>query len=203
MMIPDATGVILAGGASFRFGSNKALASFSGEPLIKHVAAPLVDLFADKLLVTSDPDSYDFLGWPMVADFFAGCGPLGGIHAALKTITTSRAFVVGCDMPFVSKNLIENLCQQPGEWDVALPWLDGRPEPLFAVYQRHLLPLVEEALVRGDYKIGFFLRSLRLRKIERQQVVDLCGGTKVFHNINFQHDLLNAAIVDGENDRRD
>lgn len=202
-MIPDTTGVILAGGASSRFGSNKALVSLQGEPLINHVAAPLVDLFADNLLVTNDPDSYSFLGWPMVADFFGGCGPLAGIHAALKTITTSRAFVVGCDMPFISRKLVDSLCQQPGEWDVALPWLDDRPEPLFAVYQRHLLPLVEKALVRGDYKIDLFLRGLQLRKISRQQVLALCGGMKVFHNINFQQDLLNVAIVDGDNEGGD
>ncbi|MDH3360081.1 MAG: NTP transferase domain-containing protein, partial [Desulfobulbaceae bacterium] len=71
-MIADVTGVILAGGASSRFGSNKALAVHDGQPLISYAAAILERLFPQQLLVANTPEVYDFLGWPSVCDNFKG-----------------------------------------------------------------------------------------------------------------------------------
>jgi hypothetical protein len=93
--IQNITGVILAGGRSSRFGSNKALAMVDGKPLIRHVADLMSSLFAECLLVTNTPVEYRFLSLPMTSDHYRDSGPLAGIHAALLQINTDRAFVVG------------------------------------------------------------------------------------------------------------
>ena len=104
--LSDITGVILAGGKSSRFGSNKALAIVDGKPLIQHVADLISSLFAECLLVTNTPAEYEFLSLPMTHDRYRDSGPLAGIHAALLKIRTPRAFVVACDMPNLSQELI-------------------------------------------------------------------------------------------------
>lgn len=187
--IRHVTGVILAGGASSRFGSNKALASFDSLPLIQHVAQPLEKLFPEHLVVTNTPASYEFLGWPMVGDIYPSCGPLGGIHAALKTINTPKAFIVGCDMPLLNTVLISHLCNLPGDWEAALPWLQAGPEPLYAVYARQCLPHIEQSLQDREFKIGLLLRKLKLHKVSEDEILELIGDLSTFHNINFNQDL--------------
>ncbi len=188
--IPHITGVILAGGVSSRFGANKALASFDSLPLIQHVAHPLEKLFTERLLITNTPESYEFLGWPMAGDIYPACGPLGGIHAALHTINTPKAFIVGCDMPLLNTVLISYLCNLSGDWDVVLPWLKAGPEPLYGVYSRHCVSSIEQSLQEKQFKIGLLLRKLRLRKVNQDEISDLIGDLSTFHNINFNDDLL-------------
>lgn len=188
--IPHVTGVILAGGASSRFGANKALALYDSLPLIQHVAQPLEKLFTERLVITNTPESYEFLGWPMAGDIYPACGPLGGIHAALHAINTPKAFIVGCDMPLLNTALISYLCNLSGDWDVTLPWLEAGPEPLYGVYSRHCLPSIEQSLQEKQFKIGLLLRKLRLQKVNQDEILDLIGDLSTFHNINFNYDLL-------------
>lgn len=187
--MPDVTGVILAGGASSRFGSNKALASFQSIPLIQHVSMVMAGLFSKRLLITNTPDAYAFLKWPMEKDIYENSGPLGGIHAALHTIKTSKAFIVGCDMPLLNPVLIAHLCSLSGNSDVTIPWLDNGPEPLYGVYNRQCLDKIEENLQKKVFKITKVLSSLRLRKIGQDEILDLIGDLNTFLNINFHQDL--------------
>lgn len=188
-IIAETTGVILAGGASSRFGSNKALALLQGNHIIQHVATVLENLFPQRLLVTNTPETYRFLGWKMSGDIHIGCGPLAGIHAALTHISTPQAFIVGCDMPNVAPNLIGFICNLPGDWDVALPWLESGPEPLYAVYRKSCLPVITKQLQAKQGKIRLALQLLKLRKVTQQEVVAITGDLTSFHNINRLEDL--------------
>jgi len=185
----ETTGVILAGGASSRFGSNKALALLHGAQIIQHVASTLENLFPQHLLVTNSPDTYRFLGWQMIGDIHTDSGPLAGIHAALHNITTPQAFVVGCDMPNIDSRLIAYLCNLPGDWDVGLPWLDAGPEPLYAVYRKSCLPVIDRQLRQKQRKIRLSLEQLNLHKVSQQEVLAITGDLLPFHNINRVGDL--------------
>lgn len=189
-MIADITGVILAGGASTRFGSNKALAVHQGRPLITHVAATLEGLFASRLLVTNTPETYAFLGWPSVGDCFLGAGPLAGIHAALGAVKTSYAFIAGCDMPFISERLVRLLADlTSGDWDVVVPCPGGRPEPLYGIYHRRSLAAIEASLSRGERKIGFVLHSLKVRRVGEEELLSVLPDLGTFLNVNRPMDL--------------
>lgn len=195
----ETTGVILAGGASSRFGSNKALALLHGTPIIQHVATALEKLFPRHLLVTNAPDTYRFLGWRMIGDIHADCGPLAGIHAALRHMTTPQAFVAGCDMPNIDSRLIAYLCTLRGDWDVALPWLDAGPEPLHAVYRKNCLAVIDRQLEDKQGKIRLALEQLNLRKVSQQEVLAITGDLLPFHNINRVGDL--QLLLEKKHDR--
>lgn len=189
LITAETTGVILAGGASSRFGGNKALALLHGSHIIRHVAATLESLFPQRLLVTNSPDTYRFLEWEMTGDIHVGCGPLAGIHAALTKISTPQAFVVGCDMPYIDCRLITFLCNLADNWDVALPWLEAGPEPLYAVYRKSSLPVITDHLQKKQVKILLTLEQLNIRKITQQEVLAMVGDLTTFHNINQKGDL--------------
>ncbi|OGQ98237.1 MAG: hypothetical protein A2505_10590 [Deltaproteobacteria bacterium RIFOXYD12_FULL_55_16] len=194
-MIAQVAGVILAGGKSSRFGSNKALALHQGAALIQGIALKLAGLFPETLLITNTPEDYAFLDWPMAADQYPGCGPLAGIHAALRTISQPRAFVCGCDMPRLNQDLIRFLCGLPGDHELALPWLPEGPEPLYAVYSKKALPVMEENLAHNQCKIGSLYERLRLRKVTGEEILQVLPDLTTFANINHQHDLARLATM--------
>ncbi len=183
------TGVILAGGASSRFGSNKALALLHDKRIIQHVADIMEAIFPDHLLVTNTPETYSFLGWKMVGDIFESGGPLAGIHTALRNITGNQAFITACDMPLINQDLITFLCNCPGKWDAAIPWLDMGPEPLYGVYRKSALSVIENELHHKQRKIRLALEKLRLHKMSQDEALSIAGDLTTFHNINRLQDL--------------
>ena len=102
------TAIILAGGKSSRMGTDKGLLDFEGNKLIQHVIDN-VKSSCEEILVVSNNDGYNSLGYPVVKDRFLNRGPLGGIHAGLSITKTNWNFVIGCDMPFAEKHFIAYL----------------------------------------------------------------------------------------------
>ncbi len=194
-MMAQVAGVILAGGKSSRFGSNKALALHQGSALIQTITHRLAGLFPETLLITNTPEEYGFLGWPMASDQYRNCGPLAGIHAALRTISQPHAFFCGCDMPLVNPKLIRFLCQLDGDHDIILPWLPEGPEPLYAVYSKKALPVIEEHLARNQCKIGLLYEKLHIRKVTAEEILQVLPDFTTFQNINHQHDLARLATM--------
>ncbi|MBU1405344.1 MAG: molybdenum cofactor guanylyltransferase [Proteobacteria bacterium] len=193
--IAQVAGVILAGGKSSRFGSNKALALHQGDALVEGISRRLAALFPETLLITNTPEEYGFLGWPMAKDLYPDCGPLAGIHAALRTVSQPRIFVCGCDMPLVNPDLIRFLCELEGGHDIVLPWLDEGPEPLYAVYSKKALPIIAEQLSNKQYKIGRLFDTLRIRKVTPEEILRIVPDLTTFQNINHQHDLARLAAM--------
>lgn len=92
-------GVILAGGASTRMGSDKALVEVDGEPMVERVARTL-NLVCDDLLVVGRDG---FLGGvPCIPDDHPGrLGPAAGVATALRVAAGRPVLVVAVDQPFL------------------------------------------------------------------------------------------------------
>jgi molybdopterin-guanine dinucleotide biosynthesis protein A len=103
MSLPDATGVVLAGGRSTRFGRDKLSEPFRGMPLLHHAVLRLAEVCGDVVVVVA-PDAVDPtlpVGVPVrvARDATEGEGPLAGVYAGLLAVTTDVALVAGGDMP--------------------------------------------------------------------------------------------------------
>jgi molybdopterin-guanine dinucleotide biosynthesis protein A len=109
------TGVILAGGKSTRYGTNKAFAEVHGTKLIERVVQTMERLFERLLLVTNTPHEYAYLKLPMEEDIIKGLGPIGGIHTGLETISDEAGFFVACDMPYLNENLLRHMVTLKGD----------------------------------------------------------------------------------------
>jgi molybdopterin-guanine dinucleotide biosynthesis protein A len=190
MPIADCTGVLLAGGQSLRFGSNKALAKLGGVQLIGHPARVLAELFAPLLLVTNRPELYGFLGWPTTPDLAPGGGPLAGIEAALSRVATPYIFVAACDMPDLDRALISYLCNLAPGYDAVIPVSAKGWEPLHGVYARTALPTIAAALAAGTRKLQAVLATLRVRAVgEAEMLAVSASALASFRNINSINDL--------------
>lgn len=105
---------ILAGGASRRFGEDKALAKLQGKLLIAHVLDRLVNQTTGPIAINAtEAGPYARFGLPILPDDkWAGHGPLAGIVAAMEwssTLGYSNVVTVAVDLPFVPANFVSKL----------------------------------------------------------------------------------------------
>ncbi len=183
---------IQAGGRSSRMGRDKALLSLGGVPLIERVLEKVADL-GDELQITSnDPDRYRYLGVPLIPDPEPGAGALLGLLTALRAATHDRVLVVGCDMPFLSRPLLERLVELAPKAEAVLPLDGGRYEPLLAVYSRACIPAIEASLAAGDHRMISFLPEITLHTVEHDTLDRLDPERLSFFNVNTPDDLQRA-----------
>ena len=150
----DVVAIVLAGGASSRFGSDKLAASLDGRPLLHH-ALEAVASVADRIVVVIAPEAPsppvpEALAARVVVarDAAAHGGPLAGLAAGLAADVTPGgdvarriagvegpgriALVVGGDMPTlvpaVLRLLVERLAADPAL--AAMTLAASRPAPL-------------------------------------------------------------------------
>jgi molybdopterin-guanine dinucleotide biosynthesis protein A len=198
------TGIILAGGASRRMGGrNKAFLRLDGRPLVEIVVGRVQSVCAEVLVVAGDTSPYTKLGVPLVEDRFRGVGVLGGLHAGLKAASHELALLVGCDMPFLSPDLLRTFAEWVEGYDVAVlrhasppqsppqsggdvPQGQGRQyvEPLHAAYRRTCLPAIEGAIRAGERRIVSFFPNVRVRYATPEEVTPIDPALHSFRNVN-------------------
>ena len=189
----DAAAVLLAGGKSSRFGRDKTRLEVRGEPIVARIAGRCRPLCREIFIVSNARDKFGLPGVRELSDLYRDAGPLGGIHAGLSAAGAELVLVVACDMPFFDGGLAAALLEGAAGYDVLVPRIGERLEPLCAVYRRSVLPEVEALLRRGR-------RSVRgLFPLVRTGYLD-CGGPGLdaalpFYNINRPEDY--AALEKG------
>ncbi|HZI93849.1 MAG TPA: molybdenum cofactor guanylyltransferase [Patescibacteria group bacterium] len=213
---PQITGVVLAGGRARRMGGvNKAMLPArpgSTQTTLARILEVFNGRFADCLLVTAADGSdahvsnpanvakvdkhagdpavwYAGLDVRRVADRHAGCGPLGGLEAALSVVQTPFAFVCGCDMPSLSGGLLDLMAGRVRPGRLLVPVVAGRPEPLHAVYPRSCLPVADEALREGVRMMLDFFQRVEVDYLHEDEFAGIEDAAKSFHNINSPEDL--------------
>ena len=186
---PGVAGIILAGGKSSRYGSNKALASVKGVRLIERTVRVMKAVFHDVLLVTNTPAEYAFLDLPMVQDLIKGLGPIGGIYTGLETISEKAGFFVACDMPFLSEGLIRRMAKVRESFDAVVPRMGWMLEPLHALYTKNCLPVIKASIDARQYQIAKCFHNLRVRYVEREELLAFDPELMSLFNINEPKDL--------------
>ena len=187
--------LILAGGKSSRFGTDKAFIPFGRGSLIEHIIEQLEPHFTEIIISAKEPAKYNHINRPICTDLLEGAGPMGGIHAGLKLSANPYLFVTACDMPYPSGEIIahlktELLNTQPGrEPDAVVLGRDGFIEPFHGMYSQTLIPGIEESVESGITAIYTFLRKMNTRIIDDSVIDSLCPDNSLFLNINKKEDL--------------
>jgi molybdenum cofactor guanylyltransferase len=178
--------IILSGGQSSRMGSNKALLKFHEKTNIERIRDSLKHVFDDIILVTNDPETYQFLNIRTVLDKYPGSGPLAGVHAGLEASDYEENFVVACDMPFVSAELASSLVKALKHHDAVVPVMDGRQHPLFAAYQKRVSREARGCIEKGKLRMKHLLEQLNVRYLEEEdlQLYGESGLERIFFNMN-------------------
>jgi molybdenum cofactor guanylyltransferase len=151
-------GFVLAGGKSSRMGRDKALLELAGKPLVRHAVKKLRRVCMDVRILSGNPELAAYA--PIVADLHAGCGPIGGMEAALAQSVFEWNLFLPVDMPFLPSAFISgwlrNWLQGQDGSDgarVRMFTVDGRPQPGFCLMHQDVRPFLSASIERGEFKL--------------------------------------------------
>src|SRR5579864_6382569 len=192
--ISDVTVFILAGGKSTRMGTDKAFVTLNGRTLLSR-ALELARSVAPDVRIVGDASKFARFA-PVVEDLFPECGPLGGIHAALRSSQTDLNLMFAVDVPFVSAEFLQYLISRARSSvgaTVTVVRASGGWQPLCAVYRRDFADAAEEALAAGRYKIDPLFAAQRTLVIEEDELRSVGFSPSMFRNLNTPEELAEAS----------
>lgn len=189
----DFVAAVLAGGEGKRLGMDKATLQIGACSLLDHIVASLRDIFPLILLVVQKQGSslvaMEDDDVKVVSDVIRGKGPLVGIYTALCNSPSPYVFVMACDMPYPSRELIHfMLAAAPGR-DAVVPRRGEYIEPLFAVYRKDIADRIKARVEDGRLKIHELIKELDVRYLEEAEIAARDPEFRSFFNINTPEDL--------------
>ncbi len=212
--IKDCTGVILAGGENRRMPLLKAFIEVEGKKIIERNLGIMKRLFSEVFIITNQPEHYVHLGVPMFGDVYDTRGPMTGVLTALMNSSNRWIFVSACDMPFINPELIRFMADQrynpsclsilsakqrktlpipPSShiYDVAVPVVNHRAEPLFALYSKKVQRSLEQFILSGKKSIKYFLlnRNKRVKYITSDEINTIDPEARSFINLTTPEDV--------------
>src|SRR3954464_11066200 len=196
---------ILAGGRATRFGGrDKSALVVHGRPIVERQVAELLTIVDDIMLVGARPDgarafqasdvaafqASDLAAfhasdhYRAIADIVPGCGPLGGLHAALTGMRGDRVFVVACDMPYVDAAFAEYLLSLATDAAVVVPQTDRGYHPLCAVYTRVCLEPVAARLAQRRLALRDLFADVPTRIVTPAEMSRFGAPLRLLANVN-------------------
>jgi molybdopterin-guanine dinucleotide biosynthesis protein A len=187
---PDLTAFILAGGKSTRMGADKAFVTLDGHTLLSQ-ALDLARSVTPDVRIVGDPAKFAPFAL-VVEDVFRGCGPLAGIHAALRSSQTELNLILAVDVPFVSPALLQYLIKRARSSTsaaVTIAQAGGGWQPLCAIYRREFADAAEQSLSAGRYKIDALFEATRTQRITEEELEAAGFSPKMFRNLNTREEV--------------
>jgi molybdopterin-guanine dinucleotide biosynthesis protein A len=137
-------GVILAGGASTRMGTDKSAMEVAGRPMIEWVASALAPACERVVVAGGSPRA----GFEVIEDPVTDRrGPLSGLVAALEAVTDRRVILVATDQPWLRSATVEALASRATDLPSVVVDHDGARQPTLAVYPPSVLPVALDELL--------------------------------------------------------
>ena len=170
----EATGVLLVGGLSRRFGSVKALAPLGRETLSERAWRALGDAFQHRIAVGKNADQLG-LPFPLLDDGIRVRAPLAGVVAGLRAVETEIAVFLPVDCPLVTPDALRALAEACK--DAAVP----ETGPLPGAYSQSALPVLERRLADGDLALRDALDELDVETVPLDE--------ELLANVNTERDL--------------
>src|SRR3989338_10174791 len=162
------TAIILAGGESSRMGTDKAFLKIGNQPLIKRQIELLRKIFKKIIIVTNSLPKYrGYKGIKIISDIIPHRGPLGGIYSGLLASSSTYNFVVACDMPFINESLIRYMIKNKDDYDVLIPKIDKKFHPLFGIYSKDCLPIIEKRIKQQRLKVSSIFSKVKTNFISK------------------------------------
>ena len=185
-------GVILAGGKSSRFGSNKSLSNLSNSKLIEHVINKINKHFTEILIISNDSKLIlDYPNIKIIKDCKEGyLGPLVGVLSAMKYANQNNKYnwviTFPCDTPFFDETIIEKLIQKTSSKNKKIFLIKEKKQRhnIFGIWSTSLEKTLEQDLNNNFRKVDLWAYKIGCTYIEKD-----IKKENEFLNINTKEDL--------------
>jgi Molybdopterin-guanine dinucleotide biosynthesis protein A len=199
----DVDAFILIGGRSSRLGRDKAVVKVGGKTLAQRAFQTATEAFPNSRVTFVAANEAQFgidaiiSGGQFIFDLIPDRGPLGGLHTALAYAQTRWIFVLACDYPFVTSELVRFLAVQIADncGAVVPEQRDGRLQPLCAFYKTEMArPVVQDTIDRPRVPppMNEIVKELKPRIVKFSEFCELAGSDAIFSNINTPEHLERA-----------
>ncbi|MEZ6072702.1 MAG: molybdenum cofactor guanylyltransferase [Pirellulales bacterium] len=189
-------GIVLAGGRSRRMGLAKASLPLGDETMLQRIVR-LLGTVVDPIVVVTAAEREFALpkGVRHAIDARPDRGPLEGIAAGLRELgdDADAAYVTSCDVPGFVPAVVPWLVQRLGQHDAVVPRIDGRYEPLAAVYRVGVLTTIEQLLAADQLRPVFMFDRVATKTITADELAEVDPELSSLDNINRPEDFLRAA----------
>ena len=185
----DIGALILMGGKNSRMNGNvKGLLKIKNSTFLEKIQETLNDFSSIYLSINdkfskNQKQEFEKMGFKLIEDIYKEIGPLGGIYSSLLNCKEEYLFITACDMPFITKNSIEVLCNKVDKNTDGVVFYDKNNKlyPLGAIYSKNVLPIIEEMIEKKYYKLSYLIEKGNFVKINIEKT-DI--PLKVLSNIN-------------------
>ncbi len=193
--------VILAGGFSRRFGSDKGLVVLADKPLVLHVIDRVSNVVDETVVVVSSKNQKEkfeiILGEKanLIIDKNESQSPLVGAMTGFESAEGKVSLLLPCDTPLVSTQIVQFLLDMCTNRSAAIPrWPNGYIEPLQAAYRtKSASEAAKTALEEGKMNMRSMIDNLRrVRYISTMVLEQMEPELLTFFNINTPQDLKRA-----------
>jgi len=176
-------GILLAGGMSRRYGSQKAFAKVEGAFFYEKSYAAL-QAVCDHVVVVTREELFDLfpIHYTLLTDMepYVGCGPLAGIYTAMMHTDAEQYVVLPCDMPLIHPNIMKHLLTRH-QTEITVVEVASRLQPLVSVWNRSTKKKIAFALQKKQYRMRDVFDISSIIKVDGESLTD---HLEVFMNIN-------------------
>ena len=197
-------GVILAGGKSSRFGSNKSLSKLANNKLIEHVINKIDTYFPEILVVSNDSGlQIENQKIKIIKDCIKGyLGPLAGVLSAMKYANSFEnkfkwIITFPCDTPFFEKLIVEQMIEKATSPKEKIYFVKDKKQRhnIFGLWSTSLESILENDLNNNFRKVDLWADKIGCNFIEK----DIQNKNELL-NINTKEDLELAEKFYKKND---
>ena len=193
---------ILAGGRATRFGGrDKGALVVDGRTILDRQLDEFTTLTEDVMIVGDGSEGARRLqpsvSVRLIDDIVPGCGPLGGLHAALTAARGDTVFVVACDMPYVRAAFVEYLFSLAGERAIVVPRTDRGYHPLCAVYSRACLEPIAARIAEQRLTLRELVDDLPVRVVGAAEIARFGAPSQLLANVNTPAEYAGLEAIQG------
>ena len=196
------TAIILAGGFSSRFGTDKGLLKIANRSLILYVTEIASSIADEIFIVTNSKRKIELyskevknLKIKYFLDLYNDIGPLAGIYTGLINSKKEYSLIIPFDTPFLSKKILFLLIKLCEDKNAIIPrWPNGHIEPLHAVYKTKLaFNAAKDAIANKEKKVSAMIQRINdVCYISTNSLRKYDPTLQTFLNINTPLDLEKA-----------
>jgi molybdenum cofactor guanylyltransferase len=194
-------GYVMAGGASTRFGFDKARAELNGEAMLARMCKSVKEV-SGSVSIVAPFERYAEFGERLVDDHWPGQGPLGGIISALIDAHTGNdepawCLIVGCDMPFLTREWLTYLKDRTVTTRAAVvaPQSARGLEPLCACWHTSATDKLQFSFEDGIRKVTDAMKRVSMEVVDEKEWKRFDEMGRLFWNMNTPAEYAEARRI--------
>ncbi len=184
--------IVLAGGQSKRMGKDKAFLLHKDQTFLRNILEKL-DNFCNQIIIVGnrEPELYlmESLGLNaeviFITDKYPYAGPLNGLLSASNIIKNDAVYITPCDTPLLNEKVIPFLAEKLDKFDAVIPEVDGKYQPLNAVYTKKALKKVEDIYEKENIRsLMGFLKKINAKVIHEDEIKKVDKDLLTYFSVN-------------------